>query len=108
MASAASRTEQCQGVWWGPEVAGAAILAAPPCRKMSELHEMAQSPRLAADGGGEVAAATAGLLRGALQMVEQPWVGEGLVQVCHGAVWRQPPASGGHASTPSLSCSPVA
>lgn len=51
------------------------------------------------------------LLRGALQMLEQPWVGEGLVQVCRGAVWRQPPAGGGCASTSSLSslsCLPVA
>lgn len=111
VASAASRTEQFQGVWWGPEVVGAAGLVHPPCRKVSELQEMAQSPRLAAGGGGEVAAATAEVLRGALQMLEQPWVGEGLVQVCRGAVWRQPPAGGGCASTSSLSslsCLPVA
>lgn len=108
LASAASRTEQCQGVWWGPEVVGAAGLVHPPCRKVSELQEMAQSPRLAAGGGGEVAAATAEVLRDALQMLEQPWVGEGLVQVCCGAVRRQPPAGGGCASTSSLSCSPVA
>lgn len=108
LASAGSRIEQCQGVWWGPEVVGAASLAHPPCRKVSELQEMAQSPRLAAGGGGEVAAATAEVLRDALQMLEQPWVGEGLVQVCCGAVRRQPPAGGGCASTSSLSCLPVA
>lgn len=80
---------------------------ASPCRKVAELQEMARSPRLAAGGGGEVAAAVAGLPRGALQTLEQPWVDGGFVQVCCGAVRRQPPAGGGCASTPSLSRSPV-